>query len=124
MLEKMNGGVEGRREGTGSVFAEWVNAPQGGSGEVVKFWRSEGREREWDGGYFVMVRQEAWDGGKAVLVSGGAGQGEMCEIEVELERVGEVLVWLFVGFLAWEEVRERNEKGWRDSETYSSEFPV
>lgn len=117
-LRKMNAGVGGRRGGTGSLFAEWVNAPEGGLGETVKFWREERVEREWDGGYFVLVRQGAWDGGKAVLVVEGVGKKEekMGEIEVELERAGEVLVWLFVGFMNWEEVRERNEKGWGDLE--------
>ena len=87
----------------------------GRNGEAVKFWRSEGKEREWDGGYFVMVRHEAWDLGKSVLFSGRAWEGKSETCEIGLERVGEALVWLFVGFWTWEEIMERNEKGWRET---------
>ena len=101
-LNKINGGIGGRREGMGSVFAEWVNGPEGeGVGEVVKFWKSEGVKMGWDGGGVLL-----WSGRRRrmVGVSGGPEEGDVCEVEVELERVGEVLVWLFVGFLTWEEV--------------------
>ena len=105
VLERMNAGGGDRRAGTGTVFAEWESAPGVGVGEIVRFWRENAREREWAGEYAVLVRREEWDVGKAVLLGCGDGQGEVCQIAIDVERVGEVLVWLHVGLLMWEEVK-------------------
>lgn len=109
-LEKMNTGCDGRRAGTGSIFAEWENVPAEGVGELVKFWRENGRERECDGRAFVVVTKEAWDEGRAVLVGGEEDGGhEVSEIRVDLNRIGDVLVWLYVGFKTFEEVEDMND---------------
>ncbi|MDI1492222.1 MAG: hypothetical protein OHK93_003434 [Ramalina farinacea] len=109
VLEKMNAGVGGRRKDTGTVFGEWE--PGEGKGDCVDFWRENAREREWDGRAFVVVRKEAWEKGRVVLLVEAEGGEAIEEVEVEAEEVGDVLVWLFVGFVGMRELTGLGREG-------------
>lgn len=108
VLDRMNSGLGSRRAGTGTVFAEWESAPGHDIGEIVRFWRENAREREWEARYFVLVRKDTWSKGKAVIVSVESGQDEARKTTIEVERIGEVLVWLYVGLVTSDEVEETN----------------
>ena len=109
VLEKMNAGMGGRRRGTGTVFGEWE--PGEGKGDCLGWWRENAREREWDGRAFVVVRKEAWETGRVVLFITGDGGEPAEEVEVEAEEVGEMFVWLFVGFVGMRELTGMGKDG-------------
>lgn len=80
----------------------------------MRFWRGNAREREWDARYLVRVRKEAWDRGQADLVSverGGAADDEARETALGVDRIGEVLVQLYVGLVTLDEVTETTVDG-------------
>ena len=104
----MNAGLGNRRAETGTIFANWESAPGDEAGEIVRFWRENAREREWDGRYFVLVRKDAWDHGNAVMMSVEEGQDEAQKMKIDVEKIGEVLVRLYVGFVTLDEVKETN----------------
>lgn len=111
VVKRMNAGLGNRRAETGTIFANWESAPGDDVGEIVDFWRENAREREWDDRYFVLVRKDAWDHGKAVMISVEDGKDETHEMMIDVERIGEVLVRLFVGFVTLEEVKETSMDG-------------
>lgn len=104
----MNAGLSKRRAGTGTIFANWESAPGEDVGDIVRFWRENAREREWDGRYFVLVKKDAWDHGKAVMMSVEEGQDEAQDMTIDVEKIGEVLVRLYVRFVTLDEVKETN----------------
>lgn len=108
VLNRMNAGLGSRRAETGTIFANWESAPGDDVGEIVRFWRENAREREWDARYFVLVRKNAWDNGKAVMISVEDGQDEAQETAIDVDRIGEVLVWLYVGLVTLDEAKETN----------------
>ena len=108
VLNQMNAGLGKRRAETGTIFANWESAPGDEVGKIVRFWIENAREREWDGRYFVLVRKDARDHGKAVMMSVDEGQDEAQEMTIDVEKIGEVLVQLYVGFVALDEVKETN----------------
>lgn len=107
-LKRMNAGLGNRRAETGSVFADWESAPGDDVGEIVRFWRENARERDWDARYFVLVRKDAWDQGKADMISLQDGQDKAHETTMNVDRIGEVLVQLYVGLKTLDEVKETN----------------
>lgn len=111
-LEKMNGGIMGRRAGTGTIFGEWETGERKGDGgreALVEWWRKNVREWEWEGRCFVLVTKEAWDEGKIVLVTGKTEGDGFVETLVHTDRVGEILVWLYVGLIGPNEVNEMDK---------------
>ena len=109
VLNRMNAGLNNRRAYTGTIFANWESAPGDDDvGAVVRFWRENARERDWDGRHFVLVSKEAWDNGRAVMVSVEDGRDKIREITIDVERIGEVLVWLYVGLVKLDEVKQTN----------------
>lgn len=107
-LNRMNAGLHNRRADTGTIFANWASAPGDDVVETTRFWRENAREREWDARHFVLVKKDAWDKGKAVVISVDEGLNKACETVIDVERTGEVLVWLYVGLVTLDEVRETN----------------
>ena len=108
VLNRMNAGFGNQRTETGTIFANWECAPGDDVEETVQFWRKNAREREWDGRYFVLVRKDEWDQGKAMLMSVEEGQDKAQETTVDMEKIGEVLVRLYVGLITLQEVKITN----------------
>ena len=114
VLEKMNAGIWGRRAGTGTIFGEWENAPQETGGvreELVNWWKENARERDWDERGFALVTKEAWDDGRVVFVNRTEKEESSNETLVDVESVGEILVWLYVGFILMSEVTRMHRDG-------------
>ena len=120
VLEKMNGGVRGRRAGTGTIFSEWENPPEEAGGDrnkLVRWWNENAIEREWDTGGFVIVTKDAWNKGQVVFSSQEDREEDAKETLIDAESVGELLVWLYVGFITLDELRKRGRDwfiGWLD----------
>ena len=108
VLNRMNAGLNNRRADTGTIFANWASALGDDVAETTRFWRGNAREREWDARHFVLVKKDAWDNGKAVVISVVEGLDKARETMIDVERIGEVLVWLYVGLVTLDEVRETN----------------
>lgn len=108
VLNGMNAGLGNRRAKTGTIFANWESAPEEDVRDIVRFWRENAREREWDSRFFVLVKSDAWDHGKAIMMSIKEGQDEVQEMTIDVENIGEVLVRLYVGFVTLDEVKETN----------------
>ena len=112
VLEKMNGGVGGRRAGTGTIFSEWGNPPEEAGGDrnkLARWWNENAIEREWDTGGFAIVTKDAWDKGQVVCSSQEDREEDAKETLIDAESVGELLVWLYVGFTTLDELQNVHE---------------
>ncbi|KAK8198460.1 hypothetical protein M8818_006325 [Zalaria obscura] len=107
--DTMNGGLDGRREGMGSIMADWESASSENFDEVVQQWRSNAREREWWNGAIVLVTQESWKEGEVVVVIETPESGHKVEkVQVKAGLAGELLLWLYVGLITAKEARSEN----------------
>lgn len=102
IVDAVDGGLRERHRDTGTVLAEWEGVDGSDNGDMMRrFWESEAKN-EWNGSYSLCVRKSAVEAKRVEVFS---ARTQKCRA-YPWETVGEILVWLAVGFIDEDELDE------------------
>lgn len=111
VLDKLNSGSGGRRIGAENIFAYGLGLSSPKELEnLVKWHKDNARERMVNEQFLVVADAETWKHGRATLVKIDRHLCNKYEAkDVNVETVAEILVWLYIGFLDWDDfVKDSN----------------
>lgn len=102
IVNAIDGGLRGRHQGIGTVLAEWEGVETDDLDGMLRHFEKSRVGQGWNEDYVLCVRESAVEARMVDIVNAKTQRCHTCPWET----AGEILVWLFVGMIAEEELDE------------------